>query len=236
MDVSGVASFSPYRSLHGAPTTPAGRLPASASRSRANREMGWNGSSLTLGVGHDGQPLVEEVDQRPDDAGLRLAALTQQDHVVSGQHGVLELGEDTVLEPEHPGDQGFAGGDPGRGVPPDLLGHRDRGPARLAQAAQRGVQRCPGGGGVSRGCSGRGPMRGRRYVVSGLRRGHGVSLRQGRSGTVVRRPRPRAGPASGVASRWPGGAAHRLGRSWPPPASWLTGLIVSQSRPPGVER
>ncbi len=59
------------------------------------------GVVVDLGVGHDGQPLVEQPDQRPDDAGLGLAPLAEQDDVVAGQQGVLELGQDGVFEPEH---------------------------------------------------------------------------------------------------------------------------------------
>ena len=56
---------------------------------------------------------------------------------MSGQDGVLELGQHGVLEPEHPGDQRLAGGDAGRGVAADLLGDGQRGPPGLAQRPQR---------------------------------------------------------------------------------------------------
>ena len=54
---------------------------------------------------HDGEPFVEQADQGPDDPGLGLAPLTQQDDVVTGQYGVLELGDDGVVEAQHPGHQ-----------------------------------------------------------------------------------------------------------------------------------
>ena len=54
-------------------------------------------------------------------------------------------GRTRVLEAEHPGDQRLAGGDAGRGVAPDLLGDRDRLPARGAQLAERAGQTRPGG-------------------------------------------------------------------------------------------
>ena len=94
------------------------------------------GVVVDLRMGHDGQPLVEQTDQRSDDPGLGLAPLAEQDDVVAGQDGVLQLGEDGVLEAQHPGHQGLAGGDAGRGVAPDLLGHRDRRPSRLHAAGR----------------------------------------------------------------------------------------------------
>ena len=57
---------------------------------------------VDLGVGDDGQPLVEQADHRADDAGLGLAALAQQDDVVTGQDGVLQLGKHRVLEARAP--------------------------------------------------------------------------------------------------------------------------------------
>ncbi len=70
--------------------------------------------------------------------GLGLAPLPEEDHVVTGQHRVLELGQHRVVEAEHPGHQRPPGGDAGRRVAPDLLGHRDRPPARVPQAAEGG--------------------------------------------------------------------------------------------------
>ena len=48
-----------------------------------------------------GHPLVEQLGERADHAGLRLAPLAQEDHVVPGQQGVLELRDDRVLVAEH---------------------------------------------------------------------------------------------------------------------------------------
>ena len=127
---------------------------------------------VDLRVGHDGQPLVEQPDQGPDDPRLGLAPLAQEDDVVPGQDGVLELGQDRVLEAQHPGDQGLTPGDAPRGVAPDLLGHRDRLPSRVPQPAE--------GGDVGR--RGRPHRKVERCVVGvrvgrRLRRGHGPSLR-----------------------------------------------------------
>ena len=42
-------------------------------------------------------PLVEQVDQAPDQPGLALAALTEQHHVVAGEQGPLDLGQHGVV-------------------------------------------------------------------------------------------------------------------------------------------
>ena len=100
-----------------------------------------SGVVVDLGVGHDGEPFVEEPDQRPDDAGLGLATLPQQDDVVPGQKGVLQLRQDAVFEAEHPAHQGLAGGNAAGGVPPDLFGHRHGPPARFPQSTEGGQVR-----------------------------------------------------------------------------------------------
>ncbi len=86
---------------------------------------------------HHRQPLVEEGLERPDDAGLGLTSFAQEDHVVAGQKGVLELGQHRVVEAEYPLDERPALGDPGHGVAPDLLVHRNRLPARRPQLTER---------------------------------------------------------------------------------------------------
>ena len=75
---------------------------------------------VDLAAGDDGHPLVEQLGERPDHAGLGLAPLAQEDHVVAGEEGVLELRQDGVLVAEHRVDQRLAGPDPGDGVAPDL--------------------------------------------------------------------------------------------------------------------
>ena len=97
-----------------------------------------SGSSLISRPGDDRHPLVEQVDQRADHAGLRLATLAEEDHVVAGEEGVLELREDGVLVAEHPLDQGLTRPDAGDGVAPHLFLDGDRGPAGLAQLADGG--------------------------------------------------------------------------------------------------
>ena len=114
------------------------------------------GVVVDLRAGHDRHPLVEQVDERADDPGLRLAPLAQQDDVVPGQDGVLELGDDRVLEAEHPVDQRLAGGDPARrrcgGAPlrPGPTPSRRPGGPR-ASAAGRGAGREGGRAGAGHG-------------------------------------------------------------------------------------
>ena len=88
-----------------------------------------------LDVGH---PLVEQVHQRADHAGLGLAPLSQEHHVVAGQHGVLELGQHGVLVAQHSFEQRLGCGDGLRGIRTHLLLDRPGDPADLAQFAERG--------------------------------------------------------------------------------------------------
>ena len=52
---------------------------------------------VDLAAGDDRHPLVEQADERADDARLRLAALAEEDHVVAGEQRVRELREDGVV-------------------------------------------------------------------------------------------------------------------------------------------
>ena len=92
---------------------------------------------------------------RADEAGLGLAPLAQQDDVVAGQQGVLQLGQDGVLEAQDPVDQGLAGGDPGRRVAAQLLGDGDRLPPGRPQVAE-GPGQVVGRGGDGEGSGGHG--------------------------------------------------------------------------------
>jgi len=92
---------------------------------------------VDLGPGDDRHPLVEQLDERADHAGLGLSPLPQEDHVVAGQQRVLELREHRLLVAQHPREQRLAGADLGDGVAPDLVLDRHRLPARCAQFPQR---------------------------------------------------------------------------------------------------
>ncbi len=82
-----------------------------------------------LGPGDLGQPFVEQRREGPDDAGLGLATLAQEDDVMAGEQCILELREHGVLETEHPLDQRLSRRDPGGGVAPELLMDGKRLPA-----------------------------------------------------------------------------------------------------------
>ena len=63
---------------------------------------------VDLAAGDDRHPLVEQRGERADHAGLRLAALAEEDHVVAGEQRVLELREDGVLVADHAVDERLA--------------------------------------------------------------------------------------------------------------------------------
>ena len=96
IDVSGVASFSPKRRSRcthsiGRVVAALGDEHARVVRDRVVRVV------VDLAARDDRHPLVEQRGERPDHAGLRLAALAEEDHVVAGEQRVLELRDDGVL-------------------------------------------------------------------------------------------------------------------------------------------
>ena len=99
---------------------------------------------VDLAAGDDRHPLVEQAGQRADDAGLRLTALAQEDDVVAGEQGVLELREDGLLVAEDAVEQRLTGGDAGDGVGPDLFLDRARPPAGLPELTDRCGACCHG--------------------------------------------------------------------------------------------
>ena len=66
---------------------------------------------VDLAAGDDRHPLVEQLGERADHAGLRLAALAEEDHVVAGDERVLELRQHGVLVADHAVDERPALGD-----------------------------------------------------------------------------------------------------------------------------
>ena len=95
------------------------------------------GVVVDLAAGNDRHPLVEQAGQGADHAGLRLAPLAEEDHVMAGQEGVLQLREDGLLVAEHAVEQRLAGGDAGNRVGADLLLDRTRHPSGVTQLADR---------------------------------------------------------------------------------------------------
>ena len=67
------------------------------------------GVVVHLGAGHDGEPLVEQVEHQADHPGLGLAALSEENDVVAGQQGGLHLGDDGVFIAPDAGEQVLAG-------------------------------------------------------------------------------------------------------------------------------
>ena len=77
---------------------------------------------VDLAAGDDGQPLVEQVDERAHDARLRLTAFAEQDHVVAGEQRVRNLRQHGVLVTDDTIDERF---------PRHQLAHGVRAAARL---------------------------------------------------------------------------------------------------------
>jgi hypothetical protein len=55
---------------------------------------------VDLAARHDGDLLVQKVDELPQDARLALAAQSQEDEVVPRQQGVLDRRDDGLLIPD----------------------------------------------------------------------------------------------------------------------------------------
>ena len=68
---------------------------------------------VDLGPGHDRHPLVQQFGEAPDEPCLSLPALAEEDHVVPGQQGVLQLGKHRVVIPDDVGEQRLANPDAG---------------------------------------------------------------------------------------------------------------------------
>ncbi len=94
-----------------------------------------------LGADHDGQPLVEQSDHGPNHAGLGLTALAEEDHVVTGQDGVLELRENRVFVAKHAFKQRLTRGNAGDRIATDLFLDRNRSPTGCFELTERGGNR-----------------------------------------------------------------------------------------------
>src|SRR5207244_4901330 len=91
---------------------------------------------VDLAPGDDRHPLVEQLGERADHAGLGLTALAEEDHVVPGDEGVLELREDSVFVADHTVDERTTLADPGERVRTYLLFDGARHPAAGFQLAE----------------------------------------------------------------------------------------------------
>src|SRR5262249_60944000 len=122
-----------------------GRQPPAAGAGRGE------GMVVDLTPRHRGSPLIEQAGQRPDQPGLALAALAEQDRVVPGQECTLQVREYGLAEPDDPGEPLVACTHPGQQVAPDLVFDRQVGVTALAQFRDRGDR---GAGGSA--CAGTG--------------------------------------------------------------------------------
>ena len=66
---------------------------------------------VDFATGNHGDFRVEQLDQRAQDAALRLAAQPEQDEVVTGQNGVCELRDDGIFIADNSRTDGFPGGE-----------------------------------------------------------------------------------------------------------------------------
>ena len=89
-------------------------------------------------AGHNGHPLVEQAGQAPDQTGLSLASLPEEDDVVAGEEGVLQLGYDRGVIAVDLREQPLPRADPGHQVSPQLFLDRDRLPPRRLEVPQGG--------------------------------------------------------------------------------------------------
>ena len=90
----------------------ASRRPARRRARGAHGEIGANGSSLisppaTTGIASSSRLISERAMPR-----LRLAALAQEDDVLAGEDGVLDLREDRVVVADDAVEDGLLGGEP----------------------------------------------------------------------------------------------------------------------------
>jgi hypothetical protein len=81
--------------------------------------------------------LVEQRGQRADDTALCLPALAEKDHVVAGEDGVLDLGDDGVFVPDDAGKDALAGAEAGDQILPHLLTNRENSVTRGLELTQR---------------------------------------------------------------------------------------------------
>ena len=134
--VSGVASFSTYRSSRCAPrdrqvVAELGRAPLAGGRDRLVRVL------PELGPVDHRRPLVEQPDQGAQQPGLALPALAEQHDVVPGDQRALELRDDRVVEAVDARPRVAALAQGGEQVVADLVAHRRVDVAGGAELADR---------------------------------------------------------------------------------------------------
>jgi hypothetical protein len=108
------------------------REPAAAG---ADRHVGM---VVDLAAGDDRRPFVEQPHEGADQPRLPLAALPEQDDVVSGEQRALDVGEHRLVEADDAGKPVLPGAHPRQEVLSDLLLDGAVGVAARLQAAQGG--------------------------------------------------------------------------------------------------
>ena len=112
------------------------------------RAEGIVGVVVEFAAGDDRDLIVQQVDHLPDQAGLGLPALAQQDDVLAGQDGVFQLGNDRLVEADDAGKHRLLGAYLGDQVPAHLLAHRNRLVTAIAEFADGGGQSVIRGHGI----------------------------------------------------------------------------------------
>ena len=95
------------------------------------------GVVVDLTAGHRRDPLVEQFGQLAQETGLRLAAQAEEEEIVLGEKGVLQLRDDRVLVADDAGEDGLAVALPAHEVAPELFLHRQRPRPGTAESTER---------------------------------------------------------------------------------------------------
>src|SRR5690606_3743148 len=96
---------------------------------------------VQLGAGDVRDLLVEQVDELPQDARLRLAAQAQEDEVVAREDGVDDRRRHGLVVAQHAGEQGLTGAQLADEVRPQLVLHAAARQALPTGATQLGEDR-----------------------------------------------------------------------------------------------
>src|SRR3990170_1577290 len=96
---------------------------------------------VKLGVGEVWEPRIQQTDQRPRDPALGLPALTEEDDVLAGQDGVLQLRKNRLVVAQDSRQEGLIRPNRGEEIGAHLLLDAPRAIARGTQLSEGGVGR-----------------------------------------------------------------------------------------------
>src|SRR5713101_4946956 len=91
---------------------------------------------VNLAAGDDRDPFVQQIDEVPQDAALRLTPQAEQNEVVARQDGVDELRNHRLVVADDAGEERLARSQPADQVVADFLFNRPRAIARLPQVTE----------------------------------------------------------------------------------------------------